>query len=143
MQIFYSNSYIETEKIAQDFSKTLKKGSVIAFFGGLGMGKTTFIRGLCKGLMIDAEVSSPTFSLVNEYRGKENSLFHFDMYRISSWDDLYSTGFFDYLDENEFMAVEWSENIENALPKDTVRIVIEKCDDENSRKITIFDGEDK
>ena len=87
------------------------------------------------------EVSSPTFSLVNEYRGKKNSLFHFDMYRIKTFDDLYSTGFFDYLDENEFIAIEWSENIENALPENYIKILIEKCENDNERKIIISESE--
>lgn len=141
MQIFYSNSSQETRKIAYDFAKKLKKGDIVAFFGGLGVGKTTFIRGLNDGLGINSEVSSPTFSLVNEYRGDKFSLFHFDMYRINSWEDLYSTGFFDYLDENEIVAVEWSENIENILPDNTIKIIIENCQDDNSRKITIINGE--
>lgn len=143
MQVFYSDSPQKTEDIAKQFAKKLKKGTVIAFFGGLGMGKTTFIRGMIKALEIECDVSSPTFAIVNEYRGKKNSLFHFDMYRINSWDDLYSSGFFDYIDEGEFVAVEWSENIENALPENTVKIIIEQADYENSRKITILaDGED-
>ena len=139
MQTFYSDSPKKTEDIAQEFAKTLKKGVVIAFYGGLGMGKTTFIRGLIKGLNIICDASSPTFAIVNEYRGELNSLFHFDMYRIRSWDDLYSSGFFDYIDENEFVAVEWSENIENALPDNTIKIIIEQGDDENFRKILIED----
>ena len=139
MHTYYSSCPLETQQIAEQFAKTLKKGSVIAFFGGLGVGKTTFIRGLLVGLEIKCDVSSPTFALVNEYRGEKNSLFHFDMYRISSWDDLYSTGFFDYIDENEFVAVEWSENIENALPNNTIKVFIEQQDEPNSRKITIID----
>lgn len=142
MIIKYSNSPQKTEEIAFEFSKKLKKGTVIAFFGGLGMGKTTFIRGLARGLDINCDISSPTFAIVNEYRGEKNSLFHFDMYRISSWDDLYSSGFFDYLDEGEFVAVEWSENIENALPDNTVKIIIESPNSDDTRKITIFDGEE-
>ncbi len=141
MQVFYSNSSQETRKIAYDFAKKLKKGDIVAFFGGLGMGKTTFIRGLNEGLGIDSEVSSPTFSLVNEYRSDNISMFHFDMYRINGWDDLYSTGFFDYIDENEIIVVEWSENIENILPDNTIRVIIENGQDINSRKITIINGE--
>lgn len=141
MKIYISNSPSETEEIAINLSKQLHKGTVIAFFGGLGMGKTTFIRGLAKGLEIDCDVSSPTFAIVNEYRGKKNSLFHFDMYRINSWEDLYSSGFFDYIDEGEFVAVEWSENIENALPKNTVKITIEPYENDEQRKITVSNGE--
>lgn len=141
MKIYISNSPSETEEIAINLSKQLHKGTVIAFFGGLGMGKTTFIRGLAKGLEIDCDVSSPTFAIVNEYRGKKNSLFHFDMYRINSWEDLYSSGFFDYIDEGEFVAVEWSENIENALPENTVKITIEPYENDEQRKITVSNGE--
>lgn len=138
MKQFYSSSAKETMEFAENFAKTLKKGSVIAFFGGLGMGKTCFVSGLVKGLGINCDVSSPTFAIVNEYRGKQNSLFHFDMYRIESWDDLYTTGFFEYIEENEFIAVEWSENIENALPEDTIKIYFEKTD--SGRIITIEQG---
>lgn len=141
MKIIYSSSPQETELIAENLSKQLPKGTVLAFFGGLGMGKTTFIRGFVRGLGINCDVSSPTFAIVNEYRGDNNSLFHFDMYRVKSWDDLYSTGFFDYIDENEYIAVEWSENIENALPENAVKVYLESEDGNNIRKITITDGE--
>ena len=141
MKIIYSSSPQETELIAENLSKQLPKGTVLTFFGGLGMGKTTFIRGFVRGLGINCDVSSPTFAIVNEYRGDNNSLFHFDMYRVKSWDDLYSTGFFDYIDENEYIAVEWSENIENALPENAVKVYLESEDGNNIRKITITDGE--
>ena len=109
--------------------------AVIAFFGGLGMGKTAFTRGLAKGLGITADVSSPTFALVNEYRGRVN-LYHFDMYRVETWDDLYSTGFFDYLDNGSVLAIEWSENIENALPEDKlIKIEIFKGESDDERII--------
>ena len=140
MEVFYSSSQNETEQIAYNIARKLKKGSVVAMFGGLGMGKTCFVRGLARGLEIDCDVSSPTFAIVNEYRGSKNSLFHFDMYRVDSWDSLYSTGFFEFLDENEYMAIEWSENIENALPKDSVFVTFERTD-ENGRKITVRTGE--
>jgi len=140
MDVYFSTNQEETEQIAYQIAKKLKKGSVIAMFGGLGMGKTCFVRGLAKGLDIDCDVSSPTFAIVNEYRGTDNSLFHFDMYRVDSWDSLYSTGFFDFLDENEFMAIEWSENIENALPENSIIVTFER-DGENTRKITVKTGE--
>ena len=117
---------------AKKLGSTLKGGEVIAYFGGLGMGKTTFTAGLCEGMGIKAEVSSPTFALVNEY-GSAKKLYHFDMYRITTFDDLCSTGFFDYLDTNAVLAIEWSENIENALPENYIRIEIEYGKDENSR----------
>ena len=122
--------------MAQRLARDLKGGEVIAFTGGMGAGKTAFTRGLVIGLGAGDVVSSPTFALVHEYGG--SPLFcHFDMYRVGSWEDLYSSGFFDYMDMGAVLAVEWSENIENALPEDTIRIEITKTDDENQRIITI------
>ncbi len=112
-----SKSPEQTEEFASSLGKALSGGETIAFFGGLGMGKTRFTAGLAKGMGISQDVSSPTFSLVHEYRGGI-PLYHFDMYRINTYDDLCSTGFFDYLDWGGVLAVEWSENIENALPED-------------------------
>ena len=136
MQKYKSTSTAETENFASEFAKQIKGGTVIAFYGGLGVGKTAFTRGLAKGMGIDADVSSPTFAIVNDYGGKP-PLVHFDMYKVESWDDLYSSGFFDYLDMGAVLAVEWSENIENALPENTVRITIEKGKEENERIITV------
>lgn len=135
---FISNSYKETENIAEEFAKTLNGGEVIAFIGGLGMGKTCFMRGLSRGLGYTGDVTSPTFALVNEYRGGRLPIFHFDMYRVSSFDDLYSTGYFDYLEENCVIAAEWSENISSALDDNTIYIIFERTGD-NSRNITITD----
>jgi len=115
----------ETETLAAILAGTLHPGDVVAFRGGLGVGKTAFVRGLAKGLGIDADVSSPTFALIHEYRGSEITLFHFDMYRVRNLDSLYSTGFYDYLDGNGILAVEWSENIADALPENAVVISIE------------------
>ena len=137
---FISNSPNETENIAAELAKKLAPGSVIAFTGGLGAGKTAFVRGLAVGLGIDDDVSSPTFALVHEYKGKKASLYHFDMYRVESWDSLYSTGFFDYLDMGGFLAVEWSENISAALPENTIFVSIEVLD-ENIRRITVTGGD--
>lgn len=123
MQQIVTNSAQETEDFAAQFAKTLRGPVVVAFFGGLGMGKTAFTRGLAKGLGIAQEVSSPTFALVHEYHGAQNTLYHFDMYRVESWDDLYSTGFFDYLG-NGVVVTEWSENIEGALPEERIDIEI-------------------
>ena len=117
-------NYEETIEYARKLGSVLKGGEVIAYFGGLGMGKTTFTSGLCEGMGVNAEVSSPTFALVNEY-GNSKKLYHFDMYRITDFDDLCSTGFFDYLDTNAVLAIEWSENIEDSLPEDTITINIE------------------
>lgn len=138
MQKFLSKSYTETEEIASKFARTLKGTEIIAMFGGLGAGKTAFTRGLARGLGIDDGVSSPTFALVHEYDGKF-PVYHFDMYRINSFDDLYTTGFFDYMG-NGIMVVEWSENIENALPDDCIRIHIEHIS-ENEREIIIEGAE--
>lgn len=136
MKRIVSNSAAETEKIGAQFAKTLNGGRVIAFYGDLGAGKTAFIRGMAEGFGLDAQVSSPTFALVHEYGG--SPLFcHFDMYRVDSWEDLYSTGFFDYIDMGAILAVEWSENIENALPEDTIRVELTKTENENQRIITI------
>ena len=129
-------------RLGENLPQSLAAGDVVAFFGGLGMGKTAFISGIAQGLCVTDHVSSPTFALVHEYRGKL-PLYHFDMYRVSSWDDLYSTGFFDYLEAGGVCAVEWSENIEEALPENTVRVNISRgdaqCDGENddTRVITI------
>lgn len=102
----------------------------------MGMGKTAFTRGLCRGLGIAADVSSPTFSLVNEYRGENATLYHFDMFRVESFSDLYSTGFFDYLDYGGILAIEWSENIAGTLPEGCIQVSLERVDD-TTRKITI------
>ncbi len=112
-----SNTPVETEVFAQKLGSVLRGGETIAYFGGLGMGKTRFTSGLAKGMGIDEDVSSPTFSLVHEYSGNK-TLYHFDMYRITTFEDLCSTGFFDYLDWGGVLAVEWSENIETALPEE-------------------------
>lgn len=127
----YSHNVTETEKIGERLAKKLKGNEVIAFFGGLGMGKTAFTRGLAKGLDAFDCVSSPTFAIVNQYKGKFD-IFHFDMYRITSWEDLYSTGFFDYIG-NGILVIEWSENIEGALPDDCVRITISRGENDNQR----------
>lgn len=133
---YVTNSVAETEELAAKLADKLKAGTVLAFFGGMGMGKTAFTRGLARGLGIDSFVNSPTFAIVNDYGGNP-PLVHFDMYRVTSWEDLYTTGFFDYMDMGAVIAVEWSENIENALPTDAVRITIEQGSAENERVITI------
>ncbi len=127
-----SNSREATIELAKKLAKVLKGGEVIAYFGGLGVGKTTFTAGLLEGLGRKTEVSSPTFSLVHDYGGNP-PFYHFDMYRIETYDDLYSTGFFDYLDSGAVLAVEWSENIEAALPDNTIKIEFLRTDNENER----------
>ncbi len=131
MSSFVTNSVEETEKLGEMLSQKLKGTEVIAFFGGLGMGKTAFTRGLASGLGVREGVSSPTFALVNEYSGKFK-IYHFDMYRVNTWDDLYSTGFFDYID-NGVLVIEWSENIEGALPENAIRINISRGENDDSR----------
>lgn len=139
---FITENFSDTEKVGFSLAKNIPYGSVVALFGELGAGKTAFTRGFTKGMGIDSDVSSPTFALVNEYRGKDKVLYHFDMYRIESWDDLYSTGFFDYLDEGASLIIEWSENIENVLPENCIKVKISKTENFNQRIIE-FDGCDK
>lgn len=126
---FSSGSERETEQIAAELAETLRGGEVIAFRGGLGMGKTAFVRGLAAALGYKGEVSSPTFALMNEYIGGRLAVYHFDMYRISGWEDLYSTGYFEYSELGGVLAVEWSENIEAALPKNAVKVIFERVGD--------------
>jgi tRNA threonylcarbamoyladenosine biosynthesis protein TsaE len=102
----------------------------------MGTGKTTLTRGVARGLGIAEGVSSPTFALVHEYAGRL-PVYHFDMYRVESWDDLYSTGFFDYLDSGGILIVEWSEKIENALPENAIRVSLRPGPSENERIITV------
>ncbi|MBQ6266757.1 MAG: tRNA (adenosine(37)-N6)-threonylcarbamoyltransferase complex ATPase subunit type 1 TsaE [Clostridia bacterium] len=138
MTEYLTHGPAETEALAATLAAHCKPGAVIALFGELGAGKTAFARGFVRGLGIDAAVSSPTFALVNEYRGGGKTLYHFDMYRISGWEDLYSTGFFDYIDTGAYLLIEWSENIEAALPEDCVRITIDKTSDPSQRRITVI-----
>lgn len=129
----------ETVKAAERLGAQLRAGDMIAYRGGLGAGKTTFTRGLAIGLGLGDNVSSPTFALVNEYRGAGLTLYHFDMYRICTEEGLESTGFYDYDFENSVAAVEWSENIADFLPADTIYITINSIG-ENKREIIIEGG---
>lgn len=125
MEIFYSASADETRAIAKQLADKLRAGDVLAFRGGLGAGKTAFTGGLAEGLGIDPiVVSSPTFALLNIYEGGRLTLYHFDMYRVTSFESLESTGFFDCLDGGGIVAVEWSENIEAELPENTITVAI-------------------
>lgn len=137
MNEYVTNSYDETLELGKSIAESLPKGSVVAFIGGLGMGKTAFTTGLAKGLCIDTDVSSPTFAICNTYIGDENTLYHFDMYRVDGWDDLYSTGFFDFLETDGYIAVEWSENIYGALPDDALIVEISKLSDD-TRQFKIY-----
>ena len=129
----------ETIEAAKKLGSLLKAGDMIAYKGGLGAGKTTFTRGIAIGMGIGDSVTSPTFALVNEYRGDSITLYHFDMYRIESEEDLESTGFYDYPFEDNVAAVEWSENISDFLPKNTIFVTIISVG-ENDREIIIEDG---
>lgn len=139
---FMTKSPEETIELAKEIGSRMRGGEIICYKGGLGVGKTTFTRGLSLGMGLGDEVTSPTFALVNEYRGdkyhgKGLSLIHFDMYRINGGADLETTGFFDYMDENAVLAVEWSENIIGELgEEDIITVTIERIDD-NTRKITL------
>ena len=137
MEKYISESFRKTEEIAFEFAATLSGGEVVAFRGGLGMGKTCFTRGLARGLGFTGEVTSPTFALINEYLGGRLNIYHFDMYRISNWEELYSSGFFEYTEEKGVVVAEWSENIENALPENTVYVEIRLLEDD-IREILIY-----
>lgn len=137
---FNSFSEADTLKFASEFASQLHGGDVVAFKGGMGMGKTVFVRGCSTVLDVECDVSSPTFSIVNDYAGKFN-VYHFDMYRVESWDSLYSTGFFDYLNENSILFIEWSENIENVLPENTITVEFTRGENDNERTITISGGD--
>ena len=136
---FLTNSPAETEAVGAALGKILKPGTVIAYRGDLGAGKTAFTRGLAKGLGADDMVTSPTYTIVNEYLGGRMPLFHFDMYRLASSDDLWDIGWEDYLERGGVCAVEWSENVADAM-EDPISITIEKLG-EDTRRITIEGGE--
>ena len=138
MSVFVSRSTEDTESFARSFAEKLRAGDVIALSGGLGAGKTAFVRGLARGLSTTSEVSSPTFALVHEYDGRL-PVAHFDMYRIRDLDDLYSTGFFEYLDSGFVVVIEWSENVADYLPDGALRIRIDRGETENERILTIED----
>ena len=136
---FTTNSPAETEAIGAALGKILQPGTVIAYRGDLGAGKTAFTRGLAKGLGCTDMVTSPTYTIVNEYLNGRMPLFHFDMYRLASSDDLWDIGWEDYLERGGVCAVEWSERVDDAL-EDAINITIEKTGEE-SRRITIEGGD--
>ncbi len=133
----------ETEQIGKRLADKMQVDpslpSFVALYGDLGVGKTAFVRGFTTALVPDARVKSPTFSLVHEYRSAQHTVFHFDMYRIESEDDLYSIGFFDYWERDGICLVEWSEHIEYALPDRYLRVELSKDSDRDpdSRRITV------
>jgi len=129
----------ETEALGEHLASVLKAGDVIAFYGDLGAGKTAFTRGLARGLGIQGPVVSPTYTIVNEYLSGKLPLFHFDMYRLETADDLFDIGWEDYLERGGICAVEWSENVEDALGG-AIRVCIRRIDD-TQREITIEGGD--
>ena len=135
--VIVSHSVSETEDAGQRLGKALAGGEVVAFRGGLGMGKTAFTRGLARGLGCQGRLTSPPFTIVNEYPGRL-PLFHFDMYRLPDSDALFDIGWDDYLDRGGVCAVEWSENVDDALPPDTVFVTIRRHgENEGWREIEI------
>jgi tRNA threonylcarbamoyladenosine biosynthesis protein TsaE len=141
MQTYISHSEAETEKLGEQFAKTLTGGTVVAMYGDLGAGKTAFVRGMARGMGLTCRVSSPTFTIVNEYEG-ERELIHFDMYRLESADELFDIGWEDYLGRGAVCAVEWSEKVEDAFFGDEIVLRIDKLSD-TDRKITIEEGKAK
>ena len=139
MAEYYSTSEQETEELGRRLAETLKGGAVVAMYGDLGAGKTAFVRGMARGLGLNCRVSSPTFTIVNEYLG-ERELIHFDMYRLSGADELFDIGWEDYLNRGAVCAVEWSEKVEDAFYGDEIVVRIEKLGD-TRRKITIEGAE--
>ena len=139
MAEFISHSQLETEEVGRKLAEKLPGGSVVAMYGDLGAGKTAFVRGMAKGMGLSCRVSSPTCTIVNENLG-ERELIHFDMYRLSSADELFDIGWEDYLSRGAVCAVEWSENVQDAFFGDEVVVRIEKLND-TDRKITIEGAE--
>ena len=136
---FLTTSPVETEAVGERIAKVLLPGSVIAYRGDLGAGKTAFTRGLARGLGYTEPVTSPTYTIVNEYLGGRLPLFHFDMYRLKSSDDLWDIGWEDYLERGGVCAVEWSENVADAM-ENAIYVKIEKTGEE-TRYITIEGGD--
>ena len=136
---FLTHSPGETEKLGEALALRLRPGDVVAYRGDLGAGKTAFTRGLAKGLGVREPVTSPTYTIVNEYTSGRMPLFHFDMYRLRSADDLFDIGWEDYLERGGVCAVEWSENVAEAM-EGAITVTIEKLG-EDTRRITIEGGE--
>lgn len=140
---YKTHSAEQTIALGERIGARLTGGDIIAYSGGLGAGKTTLTRGISVGMGLGDHVTSPTFALVNEYRGRGINLYHFDMYRITSAMDLETTGFYDYMDSDNVIAVEWSENIADELPDNAIYIDIRRTDDcDSEREITIT-GDDR
>ena len=136
-QWFITNTPEETEALGARLARALEPGAVVAFTGDLGAGKTAFVRGLARGLGIRDRVTSPTFTVVNEYEGGRLPLFHFDLYRLGSADELFDIGWEDYLARGGVCAVEWSERMEELLEPGTIRVDLRRGEDEDRRVITV------
>ena len=136
----YSSSVEETEALGRALAQRLAPGAVVAFTGDLGAGKTAFVRGMAQGLGIAQRVTSPTFTIVNEYEGGRLPLFHFDMYRLDSADELFDIGWEDYLARGGVCAVEWSEKVSEALEPGAIRVDIRRGGDDGQRVVTIERG---
>ena len=134
---YVSNSEGETEDLGRRLGLRLGPGVVVAYTGDLGAGKTAFTRGLARGLDISERVTSPTFTIVNEYEGGRLPLFHFDLYRLGSSDELFDIGWEDYLSRGGVCAVEWSENVADALEEDAIRVDLRRGESDGQRIITI------
>ncbi len=137
MMEYKTNSYEETARIANRFAQTLKSGDVVLLYGEMGVGKTVFTKGLCQGLGVTDYVTSPTFTVVNEYDGAENMVYHFDLYRIEDEDELIEIGFEEYLKAEAICVIEWPQNAKNSMPKHHYRVTIKRTDTENQRNIII------
>ena len=141
LQTYITHSEAETEALGESLASKIADGTVSAMYGDLGAGKTAFVRGLARGMGLSCRVSSPTFTIVNEYEG-ERELIHFDMYRLGSSDELFDIGWEDYLARGAVCAVEWSENVDDAFFGDEMILTIEKLSD-TDRKITVKEGRKK
>lgn len=138
---YISYSEADTVRIGGELASALEPGTVVAMYGDLGAGKTAFVRGMAQGLELDARVSSPTFTIVNEYLGRI-PLFHFDMYRLGSADELFEIGWEDYLERGGVCAVEWSEQAADAMPEDSVLVSITRHPSEEDTRIITIEGVD-
>ena len=138
---YITHSAAETEALGERLARTLLPGTVVAFSGDLGAGKTAFTRGLARGLGCRERVTSPTFTVVNEYLGGRVPLFHFDLYRLGSADELWDIGWEDYLARGGVCAVEWSERAEDALEEPLVRVALRLGDSPDERVISIIGAE--
>jgi len=134
---YRTEGVLQTEALGERLGRALERGAVIAYTGDLGAGKTAFTRGLARGLAIPGQVTSPTFTIVNEYEGGRLPLFHFDMYRLGSSDELFDIGWEDYLARGGVCAVEWSENVDDALDTACIRVDIRRGQTDNQRLIRI------